>query len=120
MLRRFWLLFAQVTTLCVAALFVVATLRPDLLARFTGRNNVILVEQPHAVVAGAKIDSLADTAKKAMPSVVNITAARRSASATRCTTIRSCVASSPDSRTDPRGAQPAWGLELSSAATGTS
>src|SRR5215475_8225094 len=72
MLRRFWLLFAQVTTLCVAALFVVATLRPDLLARFTGRNNVILVEQPHAVVAGAKIDSLADTAKKAMPSVVNI------------------------------------------------
>lgn len=72
MLRRFWLLFAQVTTLCVAALFVVATLRPDLLARFTGRNNVILVEQPHAVVAGAKIESLADAAKKAMPSVVNI------------------------------------------------
>src|ERR1700675_3757277 len=32
MLRRFWLLFAQVATVCVAALFVVATLRPDLLA----------------------------------------------------------------------------------------
>src|SRR6266404_4707776 len=48
MLRRFWLLFAQVATVCVAALFVIATLRPDLLAR----------------VAGA--------ARKAMPSVVNV------------------------------------------------
>ncbi|HXX84179.1 MAG TPA: trypsin-like peptidase domain-containing protein [Casimicrobiaceae bacterium] len=72
MLRRFWLLFAQVATVCVAALFVVATLRPDLLARFTGKNNVILVEQPHAVVTGAKVESLAEAAKKAMPSVVNI------------------------------------------------
>jgi serine protease DegQ len=56
----------------VAALFVVGTLRPDLLARFTGRNNVILVEQPQTVAAGPKIESLADAAKKAMPSVVNI------------------------------------------------
>src|SRR5437764_12114349 len=37
MLRRFWLLFAQVATVCVAALFVVATLRPDLLARVAGK-----------------------------------------------------------------------------------
>jgi serine protease DegQ len=36
MLRRFWLLFAQVSTICLAVLFVVATLRPDLLGRFTG------------------------------------------------------------------------------------
>ena len=71
MLRRFWLLFAQVTTLCVAALFVVATLRPDLLARFTGRNNVILVEQPQDLSA-PRIEGLADAAKKAMPSVVSI------------------------------------------------
>jgi serine protease DegQ len=71
MLRRFWLLFAQVATVCVAALFVVATLRPDLLARYTGRNNVVLVEQPQDFSA-PRIESLADAAKKAMPSVVSI------------------------------------------------
>jgi serine protease DegQ len=72
MLRRFWLLFAQVATVCLAALFVVATLRPDLLARVSGRKNVVLVEETPAVVAAPKIESLADAAKKAMPSVVNI------------------------------------------------
>jgi Do/DeqQ family serine protease len=72
LLRRFWLLFAQVTTVCLAALFVIATLRPDLLARISGRKNVVLIEEQHAAVPGPKIESLADAAKKAMPSVVNI------------------------------------------------
>jgi serine protease DegQ len=71
-LRRFWLLFAQVATVCVAALFVVATLRPDLLARYTGKNNIIVVQENPTAVAGPKIESLADAAKKAMPSVVNV------------------------------------------------
>jgi serine protease DegQ len=72
-LRRFWLLFAQVATICLAVLFVVTTLRPDLLARYTGRNNVVLMQEaPVAVAAAVKIDSLADAAKKAMPSVVNV------------------------------------------------
>ena len=72
MLRRFWLLFAQIATVCVAALFVVATLRPDLLARFAGKNNVVLVQETPVSVPAPKITSLADAAKKAMPSVVNI------------------------------------------------
>src|ERR1700675_220698 len=72
MLRRFWLLFAQVATVCLAVLFVVATLRPDLLVRFTGKNNVVLIEESPAAIAGPKITSLADAARKAMPSVVNI------------------------------------------------
>jgi serine protease DegQ len=72
MLRRFWLLFAQIATVCVAALFVVATLRPDLLARFAGKNNVVLVQETPLTVPAPKIASLADAAKKAMPSVVNI------------------------------------------------
>lgn len=72
MLRRFWLLFAQVATVCVAALFVVATLRPDLLARVTGKNNVVLVQETAPTVAGPRVDSFADAAKRAMPSVVNI------------------------------------------------
>ena len=72
LLRRFWLIFAQVTTVCLAALFVVATLRPDLLTRVSGRKNVVLVEEARGTVAGPKIESLADAAKKAMPSVVNV------------------------------------------------
>ncbi|HKW80978.1 MAG TPA: trypsin-like peptidase domain-containing protein [Casimicrobiaceae bacterium] len=72
MLRRFWLLFAQVSTVCVAALFVVATLRPDLLARFAHRNSVVLVQETPAAIVAPKIASLADAAKKAMPSVVNV------------------------------------------------
>ena len=72
MLHRFWLLFAQVATVCLAALFVVATLRPDLLGRYAGKNNIVLLEETSTTVAGPKIDSLADAAKKAMPSVVNV------------------------------------------------
>jgi serine protease DegQ len=72
MLRRFWLLFAQVATVCVAALFVVATLRPDLLARVAGRNNVVLVQETAPTVTGPRVESFAEAAKRAMPSVVNI------------------------------------------------
>jgi serine protease DegQ len=72
MLRRFWLLFAQVATVCVAALFVVATLRPDLLAGVAGKNNVVLMQETAPTVAGPKVESFADAAKRAMPSVVNI------------------------------------------------
>jgi serine protease DegQ len=72
MLRRFWLLFAQVATVCVAALFVDATLRPDLLAGVAGKNNVVLMQETAPTVAGPKVESFADAAKRAMPSVVNI------------------------------------------------
>jgi len=72
LLRRFWLLFAQFTTVCLAALFVVATLRPDLLTRISARKNVVLVEETRSTVEGSKIESLADAARKAMPSVVNL------------------------------------------------
>ena len=76
MLRRFWLLFAQACTLCVAALFVVATLRPDLLPRLSGRvGPVVLTQEAHAP-AGAKSvaapTSLAAAARKASPAVVNV------------------------------------------------
>ena len=76
-MRKFWLLFAQACTLCLAALFVVATLRPDLLPRFTQRvGNVVLMQQS-APTATAPVDpgrnlTFADAAKKAMPAVVNI------------------------------------------------
>ena len=73
MLRKFWLLFAQVCTLCLAALFVIATLRPDLLPRVTGRAaSVIVTQETTTPVVGARVSSYADAAKKAMPAVVNI------------------------------------------------
>jgi serine protease DegQ len=73
MLRKFWLFFAQACTLCLAALFVVATLRPDLLARVNGRvGSVIVTQETSTPVAGVRVTSYADAAKKAMPAVVNI------------------------------------------------
>jgi serine protease DegQ len=74
-LRKFWLLFAQACTLCVAALFVVVTLRPDLLPRLAGRgNDVVLLKEaaPPAAATATADGSYAAAAKKAMPAVVNI------------------------------------------------
>jgi serine protease DegQ len=75
LLRRFWLLFAQACTLCVAALFVVATLRPDLLPRLSGRVGPVVLTQDApaaAVKAVAAGTSLAAAARKATPAVVNV------------------------------------------------
>jgi len=73
MLRKFWLLFAQACTLCLAALFVVVTLRPDLLPHGAGRFESVIVTQEAATsVSGARVASYADAAKKAMPAVVNL------------------------------------------------
>ncbi len=76
MLRKIWLVFAQACTLCLAALFVVSTLRPDLLPRGAGRagpaGSVVLLQETATPVTAAKVASYADAAKKAMPAVVNI------------------------------------------------
>ena len=73
MLRKFWLLFAQACTLCLAVLFVVATLRPDLLPRLAGKNSdVVLLREAAAPAAAAGAGTYADAARKAMPAVVNI------------------------------------------------
>jgi serine protease DegQ len=76
-LRKFWLLFAQACTLCLAALFVVATLRPDLLPRMTKRVGDVVLLQQYAPIAGASVEpsrnlTFADAARTATPSVVNI------------------------------------------------
>jgi serine protease DegQ len=73
-LRKFWLLFAQACTLCLAALFVVATLRPDLLPRVVAKGgNVVVVREAEAPPAAASAaTTYAEAAKRAMPAVVNI------------------------------------------------
>ncbi|HET9664135.1 MAG TPA: trypsin-like peptidase domain-containing protein, partial [Burkholderiales bacterium] len=70
-MRKIWLVFAQSATVCVAVLFVVSTLRPDLLAR-TARESVVTIKEPHAVSVPPRIASFSDAAQKAMPAVVNI------------------------------------------------
>jgi len=72
-LRKFWLIFAQACTLCLAVVFVVSTLRPDLLPRSTGQgSNVVLLQETATPVAAQKVSTYADAARKAMPAVVNI------------------------------------------------
>jgi serine protease DegQ len=70
-MRKIWLVFAQSATVCVAILFVVSTLRPDLMAWRT-RDHVVTIKEPPAEVSAPGIASFSDAAQRAMPSVVNI------------------------------------------------
>ena len=76
MLHRLWLIFAQTATVCLAALFVVSTLRPEWLPTRTA------VPQPPAIVPLQPVagpapvtpgpSSYHDAVGRATPSVVNI------------------------------------------------
>jgi Do/DeqQ family serine protease len=70
-MRKLWLVFAQTATLCLAVLFVVSTLRPDLLAWNT-HGNVVTVKEPASHAPTRATASFSDAARKAMPAVVNI------------------------------------------------
>ncbi len=69
-MKRIWLIFAQTVTICVAALFVVQTLKPEWLARPAGVG-VAVREAPVAADTRAPA-SYAEAAKRAVPSVVHI------------------------------------------------
>jgi len=75
LLRKLWYIFAQACTVALALLFVVSTLRPDLLSR-PGRNNIVLLQEtaPGAEnpARGTLPTSFRRGAEKAMPAVVNI------------------------------------------------
>ncbi|WP_063582447.1 trypsin-like peptidase domain-containing protein [Achromobacter ruhlandii] len=73
-MRRYWLIFAQAVTVCLAILFVVTTLRPDLL-RLVGPDAAPAatpqaVQAPAMMLAG--VVSYADGVARAAPSVVNV------------------------------------------------
>ena len=72
-MRKLWLLFSQTATICLAALFVIGTLRPDLLNGMP-QNAVVTVGQSAVDTGGGapRVASYSDAAKKAMPAVVNI------------------------------------------------
>src|SRR5688572_18119969 len=72
-MRRFWLVFAQAATICLAVLFVVSTLRPDLVAWNTRGGDVVTVKEPVTPEPSAQpVGSYSDAVRKAMPAVVNI------------------------------------------------
>jgi serine protease DegQ len=80
-MRKLWLLFAQAVTLTLAVLFVVSLVKPEWLA---WRTRVVEVREtvgPAGTVtlpaSGARPFSFSEAARKAIPSVVNISATRQ-------------------------------------------
>lgn len=71
MIRNLWLVFCQAATVAVAALFVVSTLRPDLLGR-DERSGIVTLREAASEAEPRRSASFSDAAKRAMPSVVNI------------------------------------------------
>jgi Do/DeqQ family serine protease len=75
MLRRLWLLFAQVTTVGLAALFIVATLKPQWLreTRAPAPMTPVTIQQaPAETPRAAAMKSYAEAARRAMPAVVSV------------------------------------------------
>ncbi len=82
-MRRTWLIFSQAVTVAVAVLFVVATLKPEWLARRTeaaapSTASVLLppAVQTVALSGGSAVASYSAAAKRATPAVVSITASK--------------------------------------------
>lgn len=80
-MRKLWLVFAQATTIALAVLLVVSTLRPDLLPHRTGGSGGVVTimesgappeETPKPGGPMTPASSFSAAASKAMPSVVNI------------------------------------------------
>lgn len=75
-MRALWLVFTQAVTIAVGVVFVLATLRPDLLP-LAGRGSITIAgsEPPSvqsALAVAPTVGSFRDAARKAMASVVNI------------------------------------------------
>lgn len=73
-MRRYWLIFAQAVTVCLGILFVVTTLRPDLLrlaGPAAGPQSAAAAARPSVARAQATA-SYADGVARAAPSVVNV------------------------------------------------
>ncbi|MBE2244839.1 MAG: trypsin-like peptidase domain-containing protein [Burkholderiaceae bacterium] len=80
-MRKAWLLFSQTVTVAVALLFVVATLKPEWLARAgAGRGQLVTIVSAAAPAASGATQDAPHTyrgaASRAAPSVVSVTASR--------------------------------------------
>jgi serine protease DegQ len=78
-MRKLWLVFAQAVTVTLAAIFVVSLVKPEWLA---WRTRVVEVRETPAAAAAVPAPpvrglSYSDAARKAIPSVVNISATKQ-------------------------------------------
>jgi serine protease DegQ len=71
-MRKLWLIFSQAATIALAVLFVVSTLRPDLLPGQGRTGGVVTVREAAPVEGPRAAASYGDAARKAMPAVVNV------------------------------------------------
>src|SRR5674476_440438 len=72
-MRKHWLLFSQTVTVALALLFIVHTLKPELLPN-AARTGVVTLYENTPPVSNARSPAmgLSAAAQKAMPAVVNI------------------------------------------------
>ncbi|MBA4142912.1 MAG: Do family serine endopeptidase [Nitrosospira sp.] len=74
-MQKLWLIFAQTTTVVLAALFVISTLRPELLPWKSPGGTLVTIKEAvsdRPSQAAPQPGSYSDAAQKAMPSVVNV------------------------------------------------
>lgn len=71
-MRKFWLLFAQATTIGLAMLFIINTLKPGLLPNAARNGVVTLYENLPSNSSTISTASFSTAAQKVMPAVVNI------------------------------------------------
>ncbi len=71
-MRKYWLLFAQATTIAFAIFFVIHTLRPEMLPNAARGGVVTLYESASSEPGKVPASGFSEAAKKVMPSVVNI------------------------------------------------
>jgi serine protease DegQ len=70
-MRKYWLMFAQATTIVLAILFVIHTLRPELLSG-GGRSGVVTLYESESGGGKMPVAGFHTAAKRVMPAVVNI------------------------------------------------
>ncbi len=70
-MRKHWLLFTQTVTIALALLFIIHTLKPELLPN-AARTGVVTLYEAASPAESTPVKGLSAAAKKAMPSVVNV------------------------------------------------
>ncbi len=81
-MRKYWLLFAQSTTIALGALFIIALFKPDLL-RWQPQSLTIQQAPRSATRLQTPSESFAPAAEKVIPSVVNVFTQQKVLSPTR-------------------------------------
>jgi serine protease DegQ len=106
MAKRLWLLFAQVVTVILAILFVVATLKPSWLngSPFANTTNLGAVSNSSNDSASLNPGSYHDAVKRSMPAVVNVFSSKNANGATEPTPQEPKDRANPKKRNKPKKA----------------